>query len=52
VPVKSVAFDEGEQRVTLTTGEPLLAGGEYEVRIRYRGILNDKLAGFYRSQYT
>ncbi len=29
-----------------------LAPGEWKLRIKFRGILNDKLHGFYRSQYT
>jgi puromycin-sensitive aminopeptidase len=29
-----------------------LAPGEWKLRIKFRGTLNDKLHGFYRSQYT
>ena len=29
-----------------------LSPGEWQLKIKFRGILNDKLHGFYRSQYT
>jgi len=39
------------ERVRMRFGEAL-AQGAWTLRIKFRGILNDKLHGFYRSQYT
>ncbi len=47
--VAAVATNEAAQTVTFTVGTAL-AAGEATVRIAYRGILNDKLRGFYLSQ--
>src|SRR5688500_12651823 len=46
----SVAFDEPLQRCRLTVSEPL-APGEWRLHVLFRGTLNDKLRGFYRSTY-
>jgi puromycin-sensitive aminopeptidase len=47
----SVALDEKAERATLTFERPLPAGPA-GLRLRFRGVLNDKLVGFYRSTYT
>jgi puromycin-sensitive aminopeptidase len=47
----SVALDEETERVTLRLAEPL-AVGDAVVSLRFRGLLNDKLRGFYRSTFT
>ncbi|MGK2949968.1 MAG: M1 family metallopeptidase [Acidimicrobiales bacterium] len=47
----SVALDEEAERASLTFPEELPAG-EALVSLRFRGMLNDKLRGFYRSTFT
>ncbi|MDF2458334.1 MAG: putative Peptidase rane alanine aminopeptidase [Nitrospira sp.] len=47
----SVSLDESLQRCRLTTAEPLTPGA-WQLHIGFRGTLNDKLRGFYRSTYT
>lgn len=49
--LSSLAFDLEMQRVTLIAAEELKVGEKYFLSIRYKGVLNDKLAGFYRSTY-
>jgi aminopeptidase N len=49
--VAAVALDDGAERVTLTYDRPLLPG-EATLHLRFRGVLNDKLVGFYRSTFT
>ena len=44
------ALDAKKERVTLRFDRELEAG-EWTLHITFRGILNDKLHGFYRSQY-
>ncbi|HKN01029.1 MAG TPA: M1 family metallopeptidase [Candidatus Binataceae bacterium] len=46
-----VRLEPAKERAHLNFSEPL-APGEYTLKITFRGILNDKLHGFYRSQYT
>ncbi len=46
-----VSLDEPTERCTLTLDEPLQAG-DATVSLRFRGLLNDKLHGFYRSTFT
>src|SRR3984893_10374108 len=43
--------EPARERVCLRFSETLDSGA-WTLRIKYRGILNDKLHGFYRSQYT
>ncbi|HEX6417245.1 MAG TPA: M1 family metallopeptidase [Acidimicrobiales bacterium] len=47
----AVALDEDAERATLTFERPLPAG-EATLHLRFRGVLNDKLVGFYRSTFT
>jgi puromycin-sensitive aminopeptidase len=47
----AVALDEEAERATLTVPE-LVPVGEAVVSLRFRGGLNDKLRGFYRSTFT
>ena len=49
--VASVALDEATERATLTFDRTLPAG-EATLDLRFRGVLNDKLVGFYRSTFT
>jgi puromycin-sensitive aminopeptidase len=44
-------LEPAKERAHLRFAEKL-APGEWTLRISFRGILNDKLHGFYRSQYT
>ena len=44
-------LDEKAERATLRLDEALPTGGAV-VHVRFRGILNDKLHGFYRSTFT
>ena len=46
-----VSLDEGAETLTLTFADPLPLGNA-SLCIRYRGILKDKMKGFYRSKYT
>ena len=46
-----VALDEDAQTLTLKFPDPLPVGGAV-LYIKYKGILNDKMKGFYRSKYT
>jgi puromycin-sensitive aminopeptidase len=46
----AVALDESTERCRLTFAEPL-APGTWRLRLVFRGTLNDKLHGFYRSTY-
>jgi puromycin-sensitive aminopeptidase len=47
----AVAVDAEAERATLTFDRPLPAG-EATLQLRFRGELNDKLVGFYRSTFT
>ncbi len=47
----SPAFDVGTERATLTLAGPAGAG-RVTLHLRFRGVLNDKLVGFYRSTFT
>ncbi|MEM9713218.1 MAG: M1 family metallopeptidase [Actinomycetota bacterium] len=44
-------LDEGAERATLRAGVPI-APGEVELRLTFRGVLNDQLRGFYLSTWT
>jgi puromycin-sensitive aminopeptidase len=46
----AVALDEATERCRLTFAESL-APGTWRLRVAFRGTLNDKLHGFYRSTY-
>lgn len=47
----SVAYDEPMQRAIITF-ERQLTPGPAELTLRFQGILNDQLVGFYRSKFT
>ena len=49
-PLRSISADEGTETVTLDFGETL-AQGPAQLYMRFSGILNDRLVGFYRSEY-
>lgn len=46
----SIALDEPSQRCRLTVGQSLTPG-QWRLHLQFRGTLNDKLRGFYRSTY-
>jgi len=46
-----VSLDEGAETLTLTFHDPLPVG-DGSLHIVYKGTLNDKMKGFYRSKYT
>jgi puromycin-sensitive aminopeptidase len=46
----AVSLDEKTERCCLAFGQPV-AKGNARLRLHFRGILNDKLRGFYRSSY-
>lgn len=46
----SVKFDEESERATLFFGKKISAG-DAKLSIRFQGVLNDQMAGFYRSVY-
>ncbi|QEL59899.1 hypothetical protein CJJ09_001986 [Candidozyma auris] len=50
--VKSTSFDEDKQTVSFALASPLEPGASAKLHIVFTGILNDKMAGFYRSSYT
>lgn len=47
----TVSYDEPMQRAQLSFNREL-AQGPAELNIRFRGVLNDQLVGFYRSKFT
>ena len=47
----SVDYDEELQRASLSFEAPVVAG-QWTLHLEFRGRLNDKLRGFYRSTYT
>ncbi len=49
--VASVALDDETERATLTFDRAVPAGPAV-LDLRFRGVLNDKLVGFYRSTFT
>ena len=51
VSVSEKKFDSEREFCIIFFGRPL-EPGQYKIRIKYRGYLNDALQGFYRSSYT
>ena len=50
VELEKVVLDAGSERVTLGLAETA-SPGEWILRLRFRGTLNDRMVGFYRSRY-
>ena len=50
-PARSITLDEESQTATLDFGETLAAGPAH-LEMAFTGVLNDKLIGFYRSEYV
>ena len=49
--IKSIKYNEKHETATFTT-DRLIPKGKGELKIIFKGILNDKMRGFYRSSYT
>ena len=49
-PAQSIALDENSETVTLDFGRTL-SQGPAQLEMRFTGTLNDRLVGFYRSEY-
>jgi puromycin-sensitive aminopeptidase len=47
---KKIVYDEKAETATFVFGKKLPKGGG-ELRLKFKGILNDKMRGFYRSSY-
>jgi puromycin-sensitive aminopeptidase len=50
IPVTGIDYDEKAERATLQLASPAVPGA-YTLHSEFRGVLNDKLHGFYRSVY-
>lgn len=50
--VKSIDFDIENQTATFVLEKELAPGSKASLELKFSGILNDKMAGFYRSSYT
>ena len=51
LPSRSISLDEEAQTATLDFGETVQPG-DARLELSFTGVLNDKLLGFYRSEYT
>jgi aminopeptidase 2 len=47
----ALSYDEPTQTTKIDFDTPVNKGSKVQVEIKYTGILNDKMAGFYRSTY-
>ncbi|MCJ1399571.1 hypothetical protein MMC11_002773 [Xylographa trunciseda] len=43
--------EEKEQRATISFSDEISAGSKFVLEIKYSGVMNDKMSGFYRSKY-
>jgi puromycin-sensitive aminopeptidase len=50
IAMQKISYDEKMETATLTFAKPL-PKGSVQLKLAFRGILNDKLHGFYRSSY-
>ena len=48
----AVTYNEREQQATFAFGEELTPADGYRLRLSFKGKLNEKLQGFYRSTFT
>lgn len=51
IKVTNQEYNADEQQYTITLEEYLQQHQQYELQIKFSGIINDKMQGFYRSQY-
>lgn len=52
VPVTGVDSDQAREFLIINLGEQLSQGKQYYINIKFKGVLNNYLQGFYRSSYT
>lgn len=50
--VSNISYDEDKQTATFALAAEVAPGAEAVLSLVFTGILNDKMAGFYRSTYT
>lgn len=50
LPATSISYDEKSENATISFGK-IIPKGETKLKIKFTGILNDKMRGFYRSKY-
>eukprot|EP00331_Platyophrya_macrostoma_P008676 CAMPEP_0176409954 /NCGR_PEP_ID=MMETSP0127-20121128/2788_1 /TAXON_ID=938130 /ORGANISM="Platyophrya macrostoma, Strain WH" /LENGTH=880 /DNA_ID=CAMNT_0017789397 /DNA_START=31 /DNA_END=2673 /DNA_ORIENTATION=- len=46
------SLDEKDMRATLALNQPITSGSRVALTVYYRGTMNDKMHGFYRSKFT
>lgn len=51
IQITDQSYSESEQKYTITLIEYLEQNKHYELQIKFTGIINDKMQGFYKSQY-
>ncbi len=47
---KNISYDEKSETVTMLFDKPI-SKGNHKLKLKFSGILNDKMRGFYRSKY-
>ncbi|GMM37587.1 metallo-aminopeptidase [Saccharomycopsis crataegensis] len=50
-PVSDIKYDEKKQEVEFISASELVEGTKAKIQVDFIGILNDQMAGFYRSTY-
>lgn len=51
VKPRDIMHDDASQRLTLLLEEPLSVSDEIVIAIKYQGVINTNMTGFYRSKY-
>ncbi|CCG82092.1 Aminopeptidase 2 [Taphrina deformans PYCC 5710] len=46
-----ITYDKGEARATIAFKSPIATGKNVELKLKFSGMINDTMAGFYRSSY-
>lgn len=52
IAVSKISYDEAQQTASFELAEALAAESQAVLKMSFTGILNDKMAGFYRSSYV
>ena len=52
VPADGIQLCPEAETLSFGLKSPLKAGSEVKMHVHFKGILNDKMKGFYRSKYT
>lgn len=50
--IKDIVEDSEKQRITFNLNKDLVVGKIEKIYLKFKGCLNDKMAGFYRSSYV